>query len=129
MNANYGWASRITGKSPPSCKGPSDRRLIFAELPFLKMEGQDVDTSASSGFINDCTLQFKGCGCDPESIGFNHKTSKKLVCAHLAFADTHVEKLTWPRGGMSQSELEDLTEWLCIGKSVAFDGERYEILK
>jgi prepilin-type N-terminal cleavage/methylation domain-containing protein len=129
MNANYGWASRITGKSPPKATGPNDRRLMFAELPFLKMEGQDVDTSASSGFINDCTLQFEGCGTEPECIGFNHRTNKKLICAHVVFADAHVERLVWPRGGMSKSELQELTKWLCTGKSVSYNGREYEELK
>ena len=129
MNANYGWASRIVKKNPPRSEGPSDRRLMFAELPFLEMEGQDVDTSASSGFINDCTLHFDGCGTEAESIGFNHRTNKKLICAHVVFADGHVERLVWPRGGMSKSELRELTKWLCTGKSISYNGREYEELK
>lgn len=130
MNANYGWASAIVKKAPPGCVPGTarERRLLFAELPFLGTEGE-VDFSEDAGFRNDCTLQFEGCGTDPEYIGFNHRTSKRTVCAHVVFADSHVEKLIWPQDGLSESELYELTEWLCTGVSVSFDGHKYEEVK
>ena len=130
MNANYGWASAIVKKAPPGAKSGTarERRLMFAELPFLGTEGE-VDTSEDSGFKNDCTLQFDGCGTDPEYIGFNHRTSKRTVCAHLVFADAHVEKLVWPQEGLSDAELVKLTKWLCTGVSVSFNGKNYEEVK
>lgn len=130
MNANYGWASAIVKKAPPRPRTGTarERRLLFAELPFLGTEGE-VDTSEDPGFKNDCTLQFDGCGTTAEYIGFNHRTSKRTVCAHLVFADSHVEKLVWPQEGLSESELIKLTKWLCTGVSVSFNGKNYEEVK
>ena len=132
MNANVGngWASSIVSKAPPTCKGSSDRHLLLAELPFLGTEGETPDTSESPGYKNDCTLQFDGCGTEAEYIGFNHRTSKRMVCAHVVFADAHVEKLMWPPDkGLTRAELVELTKWLCVGKPVSFDGKRYEEVK
>lgn len=132
MNANIGngWASTIVNKAPPACKGSKERHLLLAELPFLGTEGDTPDTSESAGFQNDCTLQFDGCGTTAEYIGFNHRTSRHMTCAHVVFCDTHVEKLLWPAGkGLSKSEVVELTKWLCTGKSISFNGKRYEEVK
>ena len=67
-------------------------------------------------------------------IGFNHPNGKRGLFAHVAFADGHVEKLAIPAGpgdgkwtvAIGRSELEDLTEWLCKGEDVFFDGAKYE---
>lgn len=130
MNANLGWADILTGKAPPPSSGTNDRRLLFAELPFLGTEGETPDTSESPGFKNDCTLQFSGCGTEAEYIGFNHRSSKRMMCAHVAFCDGHVEKLIWPTGkGLSKAEVVQLTRWLCLGRSISFDGKKYEVVK
>ena len=59
-----------------------------------------------------------------ENIGFNH-VSGKMTFANVVFADGHVEKLRLPKAGMSDSELRELTAWLCMGEDVAFDGKNY----
>jgi len=57
-----------------------------------------------------------------EVIGFNHKMSRGRYAGHVAFADGHVEKIFYPIGGMS---VQDLTENLCQGHEVTFDGTKY----
>lgn len=130
MNANLGWADILTGIKPPGCTGTNDRRLLLAELPFLGTEGETPDTSESPGYKNDCTLQFSGCGTEAEYIGFNHRTSRRMMCAHVAFCDGHVEKLVWPvEKGLTKAEVVQLTRWLCTGKSISFNGKKYEVVK
>lgn len=132
MNANLGWADILTGIAPPSpaFESTNDRRLLFAELPFLGTEGETPDTSESPGFKNDCTLQFSGCGTEAEYIGFNHRSSRRMMCAHVAFCDGHVEKLVWPvEKGLTKAEVVQLTRWLCTGKSISFNGKKYEVVK
>ena len=104
----------------------ADHRLLFAELPFLD-KYVTVNDSSSPGDENDCVLQYKDCeGCrTPESIGFNHVSGKDLY-AHVCYADGHVERLLWPRSGLDEGKLRDLTKWLCEAVDVSFDGKRYE---
>ena len=107
-----------------------DRVLLFAELQFLDNDKVEVSTDAGSGIRNDCTLQYN----HNEVIGFIHPNGKRGLFAHVAFADGHVEKLAIPAGpgdgkwtvAIGRSELEDLTEWLCKGEDVFFDGAKYE---
>ena len=130
MNANLGWADKLVHVTPPGYTGTNDRRLLFAELPFLGTEGDKPNTSESPGYKNDCTLQFDGCGTEAEYIGFNHRSSQRMICAHVAFCDGHVEKLLWPAGkGLTKREVVELTKWLCTGKSISFDGKKYEEVK
>ena len=111
----------------------ADRTLLFAELQFLSNDKIEVDTDASAGIKNDCTLQY----VKQEVIGCNHANGKRGLCAHVVFADGHVEKLSIPatRNGenwsikLGRGELEDLTKWLCQGKDVSFNGSRYEKLQ
>ena len=106
----------------------ADRTLLFGELQWAKLEsGSAPNTSASSGFENDCTLQYEE-DMGKERIGFNHKDGRDMV-AHVIFADGHVEKLRQPKKGMSEHEMWELTKWLCEGKDVSFNGQRYEELK
>ena len=110
-----------------------DRVLMFAELQFLENDRVKVDTDTGSGINNDCTLQYN----HNEVIGFNHPNGKRGLFAHIVFADGHVEKLVVPASPSSigwaleidRNELEDLTEWLCKGKDVSFNGAHYEELK
>jgi len=107
-----------------------DRVLMFAELQFLANDKVEVNTDAGSGIRNDCTLQYN----HNEVIGFNHPNGKRGLSANIVFADGHIEKLAVPASPASdkwavaigRSELEDLTEWLCKGEDVFFNGAKYE---
>ena len=111
----------------------ADRVLLFAELQFVETDKLEVNTDTSAGIRNDCTLQYS----KQEVIGCNHPSGKRGLCAHVVFADGHVEKLSVPatRNGdnwsikLGRSDLEDLTKWLCQGKDVSFNGTRYEKLQ
>ena len=106
----------------------ADRRLLFAEIPFTNWVADPAqDTDTSSGTENDCTLQYSSAD-GGEYIGFNHKSGKKLKFAHVAFADAHVEKITLPDSGFGVSKARELTEWLCKGRDVSYDGSRYKTL-
>ena len=108
-----------------------DRLLLFAELQFLKNDKLDSSFDPGAGIAHDCTLQYeKG-----EVVGVNHPAGNKGLCAHIVYADGHVEKLTVPATkkssaswslDMSKGDLERLTEWLCKAKDVSFDGRKYE---
>ena len=123
-----------------------DRRLLFAELPFAIAGACDSDnnvdestaySTANNNAQTDCVLQYSGsAGTDgavynqdwtgkPEAIAFNHKTGKKY-CAHVAFADGHVEKLVMPTDGELTST--KLTVHLCEGFDVAYDGSGYKFV-
>ena len=109
-----------------------DRVLMFSELQFLGNDMVQVNTDASPGFRNDCTLQYSK---NNEIIGFNHPNGKRGLFAHVAFADGHVEKINIPASPkedgwaikLGQNDLKDLTKWLCEGKDVTFNGKRYEV--
>ena len=116
----------------------ADRILMFAELPTRDpFTGVDIAIQGDQ-WAKDCTLQYranvrgsnfgKSWGGQPESIGFVHKGNKGRVCAHVAFADGHTEKLLCPKenGGL---KLAELTALLCEGKDVSFDGSAYEYVK
>ena len=105
----------------------ADKILLFAEMQWEDYTGETPNFSQGAGTENDCTLQYRA-GDGGESIGFNHK-HKNDIEAHVVFADGHTDKIRWPRSGMSKNELRDLTEWLCEGKDVTFNGKRYEELK
>jgi len=106
----------------------ADRFLLFAELPFA---GIGVTPSVSTGDSPDCdcALQYRNCGYTGagESIGINHKVGQQTF-GHVCFADGHCEKLEYPKGGMSEGDLQQLTEWLCKGIDVSYDGKRYKNL-
>lgn len=108
----------------------ADRVLMFAELQFLENDKVSVNTDQGPGLANDCTLQYN----HNEVIGFNHPNGKHGLFAHIVFADGHIEKLVIPASPAGaawsvvpgRSELEDLTEWLCKGEDVMFNGANYE---
>ena len=115
-----------------------DRVLLFSEVPF-QGAGEWFPDGNTSSTESDGILQYKGCdealtvsgencrGGD-EHVGANHKSGRNWY-AHVVFADGHVEKIkaTADNGTPLQSDnLRDLTTWLCMGKSVTFDGNRYE---
>lgn len=114
----------------------ADKKILFAELPYVDPEsGASREPSKDAG--SDCVLQFKATvdgesygdvwKGTPESIGFNHRRGKKGYCAHVAFADGHVETFEYGKG--SGLKPEELTALLCNGKDVAFDGQGYQLIK
>lgn len=135
MNAYFGWDSQHGPKIGCSKHYESldraDRRLLFAELQFEEFGCTFSPVFEKSGEKCDCVLQYDGClGCgEAEAIGFNHKIGKREYCAHVCFADGHVEKLTYPKDGLSDPQLRELTKWLCTGKDISFNGKQYEKLK
>ena len=108
--------------------------LLFGEIPFLKKRGpgewfpginENGKTDPTGNEETDAVIQFEN-----ENIGANHKSAKHWV-AHVVFADGHTEKLRVSgQGGkvMSGSELRQLTEWLCEGEDISFNGQAYEKL-
>ena len=106
----------------------ADRMLLFAEMPFADI-GVEHKEETGPGEACDCVLQYPGArgSSANETIGFNHKTGR-IVCANVCFADGHVEKLTYPQAGLSEGDLQNLTQWLCEGTDVSFDGKRYQKL-
>lgn len=103
----------------------ADRRLLFAELQWEKIDGvpsPEISTSANSR--NDCILQYSESDGN-EAIGVNHKAGNDYV-AHIVYADGHTEKLRVPTT-MGQSALKDLTRWLCYGEDITFQGDRYQL--
>ena len=122
-----------------------DRKLLFAELPFAIPGASDSanevseDTAyspANDTDLVDCTLQYRAnvngksyngdWSGTAEAIAFNHKSGKRY-CAHVAFADGHVEKLLLPKGsgGLNSTQL---TALLCGGVDVSFNGSSYELI-
>ena len=112
----------------------AERTLMFAELPTKRMGTGTEDDAGGSGdeYASDCTLHYhvtvdgkelgKEWSGKTEAIGFNHVGSKKKRYGHVAFADGHVEKITYG-GGISP---EELTALLCEGIDVAFDGKQWK---
>jgi len=129
MNGYFGGDTTMSGDTleiSSNCIGygslaRADRYLLFSELPFF--EGIDESVAAS-----DPTMQYKGMsgfGGTPDAIHFNHKSGKNR-CAHVAYADGHVDKLLMPKGG--NADTKELAQWLCEGKDVGFNGRDYEKL-
>lgn len=130
MNAKFGRSSDSFTPRPNTYSGigygnlfRADRLLLFAELPFMGWE-KSPDISESAGKPNDCTLDYN----DNETIGFNHQKGKRERFAHVVFADGHTETLALPVNGISENNLRDLTQWLCEGKDITFDGTNYREL-
>lgn len=106
----------------------ADRLLMLAELPTVDPTDGVTPYPDGDEWECDCTLQVKTTvdgksygaewGGKSESIGFNHKVGKRGRCGHVAFADGHVEKITWGKDGLKP---EELTALLCNAVDVAFD--------
>ena len=131
MNKYFRWAGSEASPKSAGYSGigfsdlkRADRRLLFAEMPFVANDiVSTVNTSTGAGTASDCVLQY-----DDEIIGFNHKSGKKALSAHVVFADGHTEKLAWPRSGMTETQAKNLTKWLCEGTDFSFDGKVYKEL-
>ncbi len=102
----------------------SDRRLLFAEIPFMGYSSWNPTGSGASA-DTDAVLQYNA----GETIGANHISGKTLY-AHVCYADGHTEKLKIPYTGKIKSpradetQLKNLTTWLCEGSDVSFDGNK-----
>lgn len=125
---DYSYGEEATG-SKTSGKvygtlGRADRTLLFAEIPYNTKQQAHFDKSDDA--LVDSVLQFDDGTWDgvPESIGFNHE-SGKLMLAHVVFADCHTAKMTMPKSA-TDSDLQQLTKWLCEGKDVVLVSGRYE---
>ena len=148
MNAYFGWDASEAAQSENFAHvqyghlNRADRILLFGEIPFDGKVGSWQPDGSGSGQETDCVLQFdqnvqgskvgskgqsgaSGSGKGNENIGFNHY-SGKMTFANVVFADGHGEKLRLPKGGMSDTELRDLTAWLCTGEDISFNGKKYE---
>lgn len=138
MNASFGWDATGGNFSYPYNAGyrsygylkGADRILLFAEVPF-QGPGSWFPSGEGAGTDTDSVLQYAGCSQAStilgkgkqdgnENIGFNHKSGKNWI-AHVVFADGHVEKFRCPSAGLSDSNLKDLTTWLCQGHDVSFN--------
>ena len=147
MNAYFGWdTTRGEGFDGVNYSrveygrlGRADRILLFSEIPFTGKDGGWQPTDGT-GMDCDCVLQFDASistktgsagyhqkGLGNENIGFNHKNGK-MTFANVAFADGHCEKLRLPKGGMSDTQMRELTSWLCMGVDVSFNGKEYQKL-
>ena len=146
MNGYFGW----TKSGDSACTSDdnviwynglsrADRRLLFAEIPFMNYSSWQPEGSSGSE-ETDAILQYatsdlsnseKPDNPGNETIGANHVQGKNLL-AHVVFADGHVEKLRIPYSGTIKSPkaddsmLQKLTSWLCAGKDVSFDGTQYQ---
>lgn len=119
----WGWQRKAKSGKYKICR---DRVLLFAELPMDP--GGDI-------WQNDCTLQYNATvdgvklgdwGGKGEMIGFNHKIGKKPPYGHVAFADGHVEKITYNETKSNGLKPEQLTALLCEGYDLSFDGTSWK---
>ncbi len=134
MNSYFGYdrlkqavASGVGNAKEYGTISAPDRRLLFAEIPFLPIEGTAQESPVLRGGSNtlDPILEYKdGYSTSHESIGFNHKAGKKYM-AHVAFADGHVAKMAMPNAG-SSDDIRDLTDGLCCGDEISYNGRNYE---
>ena len=102
----------------------AERRLLFAEMPFNDSISASAEGEADTSQIyTDTAIQYDGLNAGgPEQIAFNHYVGKRK-CAHVAYADGHVEKLQAPR---TEQDRAELMKWLCEGTDISFNGSRYE---
>ena len=98
--------------------------LMFAELQGADFKAPGYEDIDAKRFLKagvpeaDAVLDY-----ERENIGFNHKIGKRGITAHVAFTDGHVEKLFYPKS--SGLSLLKLTEALCKGHEISYDGKGY----
>ena len=116
-----------------SRKVGADRVLLLSEIPFKPWHSW-LPSGTGTGTDDDAVLQYpNGDSGKSETLGANHVNGRNLF-AHVAFADGHTEKLHIPYTGsiknpqVDESQLKELTEWLCTGTDVSFNGKSYQKL-
>ena len=122
-HANVHWSYFMNPEYKDHIK-KADRTLLLGEIPF-QGPGEWFPFGTEGKEETDAVIQYAS-----ENIGANHKSAKNWV-AHVVFADGHVEKLriSGANGNvMSGSDLRELTEWLCQGEDISFNGKKYELL-
>ena len=123
----------------------ADRVLLLSEIPFKSWHSWLPDGTGTST-DDDAVLQYpstdgsggtdspganNSSGSGHETLGANHVNGRNLF-AHVAFADGHTEKLRIPYTGniknpqIDESQLKNLTGWLCTGTDVSFNGKQYQ---
>ena len=105
----------------------TSKRLLFAEIQGLPKEQTGLPrTFDARDYRCDCTLQYKDCGegwsSKCEIIGFNHEAGG-VFHGNVVFCDGHVEEIELPET-VSESNLKDLTQWLCLGYDYALENGR-----
>lgn len=121
--SNYKWRGYTKDKSNAS------KLLMFAELQGADITAQGYEPIKAASYLKagvplaDAILDYKN-----ETIGFNHKIGTRGFTGHVAFTDGHVEKLFYPRSGSGLSLLK-LTEALCKGHEISYDGKGYKDLQ
>lgn len=139
MSAYFGGDVAKTGKTFSekaygvwySNLGRSDKRLLFAELKFVSDSSKMAELDETDNGA-DSIFQYRGLsdlGGSADKLAFNHFSGNKR-CAHVVFADGHVERLMQPQSDENGSNnTEELAEWLCKGLDVTFDGSKYDKLE
>lgn len=122
MNGFFGgdvnWDGKHASSKSMGDKGVRpDKRLLFAEMPFGDTNQPYDDTAIQYRDLKNASAS--------EELAFNHKSGKR-ACAHVVFADCHVEKLLATRGG--DGDLAEIMSWLCQGLDISFNGSDYEKL-
>lgn len=122
-NGNHDWWGKTKEMSNAA------KTLIFAELQGADIKEPGYDPIDASGYIRAGVPLADGMlDHNNETIGFNHKASKRGISGHVAFADGHVEKIFYPKSGAGIS-LRDLTKALCAGHELSYDGRGYTDLQ
>jgi len=136
MNAYFGYDYRVgSAITPPwreihmqslANRGNAGGLLLFAELPAYKTsggkfaEGVDKGQRPSDGVLETVIKNYANGAntvvSKEEVIGFNHQVGKRF-CAHVAYADGHVDVVIAP-SSPSEKKLQDLTFLLCNGVDV-----------
>ncbi len=139
MNAFFGGDVGKTGRTFSdkaygvwySNLGRTDKRLLFAELKFVSDSSKAAELDETENGA-DAIFQYRGLSDfsgAADKIAFNHFIGNQR-CAHVVFADGHIERLTQPKSDENGgNNTEELAEWLCKGIDVTFDGAKYEKLE
>ena len=131
MNKRFGYDDNDNRKySINKDEANSAKLLMFAELQGANITGRDYAPIDATSYIKagvplaDAVLDYK-----TENIGFNHKVGERGFAGHVAFTDGHVEKMFYPKSSGGGLSLQKLTEALCLGHEITFNGKSYTDLQ
>lgn len=133
MNSDFYWASVEGGKAHRGWVGKGlgswgapDRVLLFAEIQAIDDEKFKLVANLNGkDKLGDSVLQHEDKH-GAEVIGFNHKVKTGYWQGHVSFVDGHVQKLLVPQRG--SINLKQLTQKLCQGHELSFNGREYQDL-